>query len=379
MYYTFRKSNGDCVNRVSRFTLSGNTVDPASEKPLITGMATPSTNHNGGDLQFGKDRLLYISVGDGGCDYKGDSGCGGFNDAARDQNVLFGKILRINRWGGIPSSNPFRGSDSGRCNLTGQTSAKKCQETFAWGLRNPFRMTFDPNVTGTRFFINDVGQNMWEEIDQGIKGADYGWDRCEGRFFTGTKTRCDSASQSMTDPIHNYSHGSGCSSITGGAFVPNGIWPAEYDNAYLFADYVCGKIFKLKRNTTGWVQTEFAIGLGGSSAVTMIFGPHKETQALYYTTFERSGQVRRIYHASADENLPPHAAARATPQFGELPLKVRFDATDSSDPENDVLQVRVGFRKRRHGGLHEREPDARLRYRRHLYCQAHGDRCPRQQ
>ena len=80
--------------------------------------------------------------------------------------MLIGKILRITRTGGIPPTNPFQGAGTARCNVTGRTTAgNKCQETFAWGLRNPFRIAFDPNAAATRFFINDVGQDAWEEID----------------------------------------------------------------------------------------------------------------------------------------------------------------------------------------------------------------------
>ena len=171
LYYTFNKSltcptgqptNAlNPVNRVSRFILgSGNVVVPGSEIVLVDNILSPNGNHNGGDLQFGKDGFLYIGVGDGGADYAGDSGGGGANDAARDRHVLLGKILRITRDGDIPPTNPFQGANSARCNTTGMTMAGNwCQETFAWGLRNPFRLAFDPNAAGTRFFINDVGQS----------------------------------------------------------------------------------------------------------------------------------------------------------------------------------------------------------------------------
>jgi glucose/arabinose dehydrogenase len=184
LYYTYNKF-GVCptnqptnannpVNRVSRFVMSGDIVDPATEQVLIDNIPSPNGNHNAGDLSFGKDGYLYSTVGDGGCDYNGDSGCAGVNDASRDQHVLLGKVLRITSDGGIPSTNPYTGTSSARCNLTGRTDpGKTCQETFAWGLRNPFRFAFDPNATGTRFFINDVGQNAWEEVDQGRAGADY--------------------------------------------------------------------------------------------------------------------------------------------------------------------------------------------------------------
>src|SRR5918998_3309544 len=117
VYYTFDKF-GACpggqpsdpenpVNRVSRFVMNGDTIDLSSERVLIDNIPSPNGNHNGGDLKFGKDGYLYVSVGDGGCDYAGDSGCAGANDASRDTNVLLGKVLRITRDGEIPPTNPY--------------------------------------------------------------------------------------------------------------------------------------------------------------------------------------------------------------------------------------------------------------------------------
>ena len=95
------------VNRVARFTLrDDNVIDPASEAVLLDNIPSPGGGHNAGDLGFGKDGYLYVSVGDGYCDYAGDSGCAANNDAARDRHVLLGKILRITPSGGIPADNP---------------------------------------------------------------------------------------------------------------------------------------------------------------------------------------------------------------------------------------------------------------------------------
>jgi glucose/arabinose dehydrogenase len=313
LYYTFNRlatcpvndptNANNPVNRVSQFVLGNdNIVVQGSEVVLIDNILSPNGNHNGGDLQFGKDGFLYISVGDGGADYAGDSGGGGNNDAARDKHVLLGKILRIRRDGSIPPTNPFQMMNSGRCNMTGMTTPGNwCQETFASGLRNPFRLAFDPNAAGTRFFINDVGQAAWEEIDEGIAGADYGWNIREGPCVNNSTTNCGSPPAGLTNPIFAYQHGD-CSasgvrgnSITGGAFVPNGVWPSQFNGAYLFGEFVCGKIFLLTPNGSGgFTPSEFLTGLGSGSAVTMIFGPFQGTQALYYTTFAGGGQVRRI-------------------------------------------------------------------------------------
>jgi uncharacterized repeat protein (TIGR02543 family) len=337
LFYTFKKPDSSCVNRVSRFTFYAaagqqNQVDPASELVLVDNMLSTAGNHNGGDVRFGRDGYLYISLGDGGCDYANNSGCAGANDASRDQHVLTGKLLRITRDGGIPPTNPFQGAGTARCNVTGMTTAgNKCQETFAWGLRNPFRFAMDPNNAGTRFFINDVGQGAWEEVDLGQAGADYGWNCREGAHTNSTSGPCNPTPPSMIEPIYEYSHGTGCGSITGGAFVPNGLWPG-YDGAYLFSDYVCGKIFKMTQSGATWSAVDFATGLGSSSAVHLLFGPWGNSQALYYTTYASGGEVRRISYNVAGNN-PPSAVAGASPTFGLLPLTVTFNATGSSDPD----------------------------------------------
>ncbi|HEX6863701.1 MAG TPA: PQQ-dependent sugar dehydrogenase [Thermoanaerobaculia bacterium] len=349
LFYTFRKS-ATCpqsqpvtpdhpVNRVSRFTLPDtNVINPATELVLVDNMPSPAGNHNAGDLHFARDGYLYISIGDGGCDYAANSGCAGANDAARDQHVLTGKILRITKEGNIPPDNPFQDEDTARCNVTGQTAAgDKCRETFAWGLRNPFRISFDPNDPGTRFFINDVGQGRWEEIDRGFAGVDYGWNLCEGAHNNNSDGACTNAPPGHVPPVYDYKHGLtipgttspiNCNSITGGAFVPNGAWPG-FDGAYLFGDFVCGEIFELAFLGGAWTAADFGQSLGG--VTTMIFGPHGNGRALYYANFN-GGEVRRISYSEAG-NAPPAAVASAnTDTSAQVPLNVIFDATGSSDP-----------------------------------------------
>ena len=349
VYYTFKKF-GSCpantaqspVNRVSRFVLgAANTVNPASETVLVDNIPSPNGNHNGGDVQFGRDGNLYVSVGDGGCDYAANSGCAGANNAARDEHILLGKVLRITPTGEIPASNPFQGLGTGRCHITGRTTAARCQETFAWGLRNPFRIALDPNETGQRLFINDVGQGVWEEIDLGVAGADYGWNVREGHCLTGSATNCPPPPAGMTDPIHDYDHSS-CRSITGGAFVPTGLWPAAYDGAYMFADYVCGRIFALTPTPAGYSRTIFADSLGASSAVHLAFGPHGSTRALYYTSYLSGGAVHRIVYAAA--NQAPTARLTATPSSGPPGVVVTLDGSGSTDPNpGDTLTYRWKF------------------------------------
>jgi glucose/arabinose dehydrogenase len=341
-FWTRRGDGGACdasaVNRISRFPVRADgTADRAGEVVLVDRMPSPAGNHNGGDLAFGRDGLLHATIGDGGCDWAGDSGCAGANDAARDRHVLTGKVLRITADGAVPAGNPFAAT-GGRCATTGRTEpGRHCAETFAWGLRNPFRLAFDPDAAGTRFFVNDVGQNAFEEIDEGRAGADYGWNAREGRCRTGSTTECGPPPPGLTDPVHAYGRGTGCASITGGAFVPDGVWPAAYDRDYLFADYVCGTIFRLTpRPGGGFDQAPFVTGLGTSSAVHLAFGPHAGKRALFYTTYAGGGEVRRITHTGS-ANRAPVARLAAAPAAGPAPLRTTLSAAGSSDPDGDAL------------------------------------------
>jgi glucose/arabinose dehydrogenase len=323
------------VNRVSRFTLGADhTIALNSEHVLLDNMESVTGNHNAGALEVGRDGYLYVTVGDNACYYLSGV-CSPDNPTAREGHHLWGKVLRITLDGGIPPGNPHTGADSDRCNVTGLTTPGRwCQEVFALGLRNPFRMAMDPNAAGTRFFINDVGQHAYEEIDEGQGGADYGWPCREGRHNLSTISACSPLPGGLVDPVYEYPHNTGCSSVTGGAFVPNGAWPADYDGEYLYADYMCGKIFRL----AGGTATEFANGMGFSSAIALAFGPYLGGQALYYATFANGGEIRRIAYTAA-----PMAAFSAQPSAGALPLNVAFDASGSQDPHDLALTYDWAF------------------------------------
>jgi glucose/arabinose dehydrogenase len=196
-------------NRVSRFTASGDTAVAGSETVILDlDNLSGATNHNGGAMHFGPDGKLYIAVGENA-------------NSANSQTLgnLLGKILRINKDGSIPTDNPFY-----------TTAVGKNRAIWSLGLRNPFTFSFQPG-TG-RMFINDVGQNVWEEIDDGIAGSNYGWPTTEGPT---TDTR-------FRSPLHWYGHGAGDTvgcAITGGAFYNPATpqFPADYTGDYFFADY----------------------------------------------------------------------------------------------------------------------------------------------
>jgi glucose/arabinose dehydrogenase len=324
LYYTFNKNNAcpasSVVNRVSRFILQAdNAIVTTTETILIDNIPSTNGNHNAGDLHFGLDGWLYASAG--------DAGTGGSN--ARTLANLAGKILRVTRDGDIPVDNPYLNDvDSRRCGDPAGVppGTGPCQEIVAFGLRNPFRFTFRPN--SNEFYINDVGQNTWEEIDLGQIGADYGWNCREGAH---TYINCNPLPPNMIDPIYEYNHNIGCNVITGGAFVPNGVWPSAYDDHYLFTDAGCGRIWRLDPITGGYTATQFATSANIPNH--MIFGPYSNTVSLYYAG---GNQVRRIDYVGS-ENRSPTAQLMASPVAGPAPLLVTFNATGSADADGDSL------------------------------------------
>lgn len=331
-------TNGTCdlpVSRVSRFTLPDtNVVDPATELVLVDNVVSPTVHHVVGDIAFGPDGYLYATFGDGACDYANDSGCGTENDAARDMNALYGKVVRIESDGGAPDSNPFIGPDSAPCAVTGTTDPGKiCAEIYAFGFRNPWRIAFDPNAGGTRFFINDVGQEHREEISEAAPGADFGWNCIEGTKTGSEVGKCLPAPENAVAPLFEYAHGASvpgtssptnCNSISGGAFIPDGHWPG-YDGTYFFADFICGTIFTLSPTHQASIFASAA-----RLTVDLSFGPFEDTVALYYTNI--LGQVRRISRRTA-----PTAMLEVTGQYGTFPRTALFDATESFDPDGAAL------------------------------------------
>jgi glucose/arabinose dehydrogenase len=256
--YLFYTSSTTSKNRVSRFTASAanpDVVEAGSEKVLIDNIPNDGGYHMGGAVNFGSDGKLHITTGDGGTT----------PNTSQDLNLLAGKILRINSDGTIPSDNPYVGQSGKR------------PEIWASGLRNPFTATIEEG-TG-RYFINDVGQASWEEIDQGVKGANYGWPVCEGNCTTA----------GMTNPFYTYSHSIG-HSIVGGDFYHGSKFPSQYQSDYFFGDYSDGWIKNIDFTNGNRIKDvkDFANNLSG--LVDMEFGPD---DALYYLSFSE-GKVNKI-------------------------------------------------------------------------------------
>jgi glucose/arabinose dehydrogenase len=228
-FVDYTDENGDTV--IAEYQRdSAVRANPDSERLLLR-INQPYSNHNGGQVAFGPDGLLYIGMGDGG------SGGDPHNFGQRTDTLL-GKILRIDVDGsaegrpyGIPADNPFADGQDGRA------------EIWALGLRNPWRFSFD-RETGD-LFIADVGQNYLEEIDATPSGegagANYGWRVMEASDCFETEG-CDQSG--LVLPVAEYSHDLGCS-VTGGYVYRGGEWPA-LEGVYLYADYCTGRIWSIR-------------------------------------------------------------------------------------------------------------------------------------
>ena len=294
VYYTAKE--GGIHNRVSRFPATedsnGNVVAGAEEPPIFElPPLSDAQNHNGGAIHFGQgageEDKLYVAVGENARP-----------SAAQSLGTTLGKMLRINKDGTIPDDNPFIAS------TTGQNQA-----IWARGLRNPYSFDVQPD-TG-RIFINDVGQKKWEEINDGVPGANYGWPVYEGpyRYAPVRKKKGKHRHKKRRGYygyplLYAYTHGSGCA-ITGGAFYNPSMgvstpprFPADYDGDYFFADFCGGWIKKLDPdpdndpNTNSVEVTNFASG-AGEGPVDLKVGADGE---LYFLA-RFTGSVEKISYA----------------------------------------------------------------------------------
>jgi glucose/arabinose dehydrogenase len=234
VYYTQKASGkGRPHNQLVRFTAEGDKAVDGSEEPILELPGLIKDKHDGGAIHFGNDGKLYVAVGE--------------NDrekTAQSLNSLLGKMLRINADGSIPEDNPYYTDPK----VTGKNKA-----IWARGLRNPFSFAVQPSTDPgeNKIFINDVGWQRWEEINDGKAGANYGWPRYEGH----------ENNDNYEDPIFAYKHDdlpdtppatSGCA-ITGGTFYnpQTATFPLEYVGDYFFADFCNGWIRRLDADGGG--------------------------------------------------------------------------------------------------------------------------------
>jgi glucose/arabinose dehydrogenase len=276
-------------NRISRFTANGDVAVAGSEVVLLDlNNLSSATNHNGGALAFGHDGKLYAAVGEN---------ANGAN--AQSFANLLGKMLRLNADGSIPTDNPFFGTASGNN-----------RAIWALGLRNPFTFAFHP--ARASMFINDVGQNTWEEINDGAAGANYGWPDTEGAT---TDPR-------FVSPRYAYNHTGGPCAITGGTFYAPAVpqFPTDYVDDYFFADFCGGWIRKLDPNN-GNTVVNFASGI--PSPVDLKVGADGSLYYLARGSGGTTGVVYRISYNAASPSITQHPASVTVAPGAAVTFSVR--------------------------------------------------------
>jgi glucose/arabinose dehydrogenase len=295
VYFTDSRGANDGDNVLARFQVSEgdpDSADAGSEQILMVFEHPFESNHNGGQLAFGPDGYLYIGTGDGG-------GGGDPYENAQDLDSLQGKLLRIEVGGRAPDPLPTPGPNTLYLPLILNSGgplytippdnpflsdAGALDEIWAYGLRNPWRFSFD-RVSG-HLWLGDVGQGTWEEIDVQLAsssgGENYGWDCREGAHSYADPNGDFNANCTglvFVEPIYEYDHTLGCS-ITGG-FVYRGASIPSLQGIYLYADYCSGRVWGLQLDGATWVSQELANGGFGLSS----FG-EDEAGELYLTRLD---------------------------------------------------------------------------------------------
>lgn len=303
IYYT--ATTPTLHNRISRFTANGDVAMAGSEVTVmdLNDLST-ATNHNGGALHFGPDGQLYVAVGDN---------ANGAN--AQSLATRLGKMLRITSTGAIPADNPFFNQ------ATGDNRA-----IWALGLRNPFTFSFQRGVG--RMFINDVGQNTWEEINDGIAGSNYGWPTCEGF--------CNPPNPNFRDPIFAYANDASTCAITGGTFYNPQIvqFPAIFIGRYFFADF-CGGWIRTLNPSMGNAVEGFATG------ISLPVDLQVSADGFLYYLARGSGSVNRIGFTTSGDTIPPTVSINSPANGSTVPRK--STVTIAASASDNVGVARVEF------------------------------------
>lgn len=347
---------GPKTGRLLRITANGNTAVAGSERVIlgtnvgnsaqtscldfpVTSDCLPADglSHAPGNVLFGPDGKLYISIGD----------AAGYDDVdinalgAQNLTTLRGKVLRINPDGTGPSDNPY---------YTGNPTDNQ-SKVYASGVRNAFRMSIRPS--DGLVLLGDVGWNTWEEINVVTKGANLGWpcyeanDQQNGTGAPGIGAYKDqpfckqmyaNPPQNLTAPLHYYAHPPS-SAVVSGVFYTGDNYPTTFKNNFFYGDYAKNQIYTLRLDATNKLvpnsaQT-FASNAGGP--VQFFTGPGGD---IYYIAINEGG----IYHITySTANQAPSAFAAANKTYGPSPLAVAFTSSGSSDPEGDALSFAWNF------------------------------------
>ena len=269
--YTKNNPRETIVSRFKAKATDAMEVDPASEVILFR-FDQPFSNHNGGKVLFGPDGYLYVSTGDGG------SG-GDPHNNGQNRSSWLGKILRVDVNStekghyGIPKDNPFKGNSQGYR-----------EEIFAYGLRNPWRVSFDEQG---RLWAGDVGQDKIEEVDIITKGGNYGWRVKEANADYNAKDNAVNEAE-LVSPIWQYSHSNGDVSITGGVVYRGSSNPA-LRGKYIYGDYASGRVWALTPKDNKTATNQEIIGRAGTVSA---FGEDQKHE-LYLCDYA-TGKIMKI-------------------------------------------------------------------------------------
>lgn len=296
--YFYYNSTGDLLNYLVRFDAS---TDTGTNGPTILYHTnTPSEMlHQGGGMAFGPDGKLYLGIGDNG-----------YHPNAQDLTNPFGKIVRLNKDGTIPTDNPFY-------NQTGTA-----KEIWAYGFRNPWRMQFDKS--NGRLYASDVGEAAWEEINLISKGNNYGWPLSEGN--------CTTNCTGQTNPVYSYPHNGGSAAVTVGPVYRGTMFPASpYQGSLFYGDYSLGFMHYLTLDANGNSTGDNVFDPSVGSVVDLKTGTDG---SLYFLTIFPASLQKIIYSTG---NRLPVAVASANTTSGNTPLTVNFSSSGTNDPDGNPL------------------------------------------
>jgi len=323
-FVAYTNNSGAVV--LARYNVSANPsiAEPASAQILLT-IPKPAANHNGGMVEFGPDGYLYFAVGDGG-------GAGDTANNAQNRTVLLGKILRVDVDSGvpyaIPPDNPF----------VADPDPAVRREIWAYGLRNPWRFSFD-RAFGD-LYIGDVGQGSREEIDYEASsfpgGGNYGWRVMEGSLCFNPSSGCDQTGKIL--PVAEYGHVSGNCSVSGG-YVYRGDLSLELRGVYLYGDFCSGKMWGLSQPSPGaWASAEIV-----DTAYSISSFGEDESGEVYLTDYAGGALVHILgpmpptptstpsRTSTSGPSPTPTSKATRTPTIGP---SVTFSATPSPTPSS---------------------------------------------
>jgi glucose/arabinose dehydrogenase len=332
LYYVKRDNDNpntapnNAKSRLSRFHIDPNNPNQwdssQGEDVVIDNIGSDTGYHNGGFMAFEQtgdvnSRLMYLCIGEAGLPHIEDA-----KNTSQDLSTLNGKVLRINPREGaqlVPSDNPFVNTPGAR------------PEIYASGVRNPFTGGVMPGTN--TIYLNDVGSNIAEEINQIARGANYGYPKSEG--YT--------TDPAFTNPLFAYTRagfGTVNAAITGGVFYSGSMFPSSYVGKYFFADYT-NKFIKVFDPAVPRQSASFGSDIG--HVIDLDVGPDGAMYGLTHTVGDTTAKIVRISYVGAGANRAPTAVAKADKTSGSLPLAVNFDAGDSADADGDALTYSWAF------------------------------------